>query len=331
MRARVTIRGLVPLSGSGRDAREGEVIPWEVLDCVGARFILRDRSGRVARIGGERVCIPISRLREQRVAGRAWRRAIERAWREGSIEHVARSDADAWCARFMGVWIAAVVGFAAWIIVPQMVWAVWGERAGVSSWMVVAEILLVVCVIGGMMLPMVIFAVLLWDVRCVWTRSLPRVIRMTREGLSCTDGLGRERAYAWADCERVRMGFGGTLWFRGGERVTLMGLGGKGRRMLGWVREEIGAGGRRTGRRLGRRSMFVALLVVLCVLNGVSAAVSGAMIGAGTGAVPWGHVAAWFAKGASLPSALLVALLYGGRISNWWKQRRKLARRREAS
>ncbi|QYK47584.1 MAG: hypothetical protein KF838_12430 [Phycisphaeraceae bacterium] len=320
MRARVTVRGLVPIIGKGRDARELDVIPWEAWDPARG-YVLRDGSGRIARIEGKRAVVELASASERRVAGKAWRRAIARGWREGTSEFVGGAGSDVWAMRFMGMMVLLVVGMAGWMFVPLMVEMV---RAGVSTWMDAAVIAISVVVVGGMMVPFAIFAALLWDVRGVWTGSLPRVIRMTREGVSCTDGQGREGVYAWADCERVRVGFGGTLWFAGGERVTLLGLGVKGRRILGWVREEIDA---REGRS-ARRSMFVAVLIVLCVLNGVFAAGSGAMTGAGTGAIPWVRVATAFAGGLLMPAALLGALLYGDRVTRWWEKKRMMTRRR---
>lgn len=55
MRARVTVRGLAPVIGKGRDAREGDVIPWEAWDGAAGRYVLRDPSGRIARSEGVHV------------------------------------------------------------------------------------------------------------------------------------------------------------------------------------------------------------------------------------------------------------------------------------
>lgn len=317
----MTVRGLVPIIGKGRDSRELDVIPWKAWDGAAGRSVLRDGSGRIARIEGKRAVVELASARERRVAGKAWRRAIERGWREGTIEHVGRTGPDVWAMRFMGMMVLLVAGMAGWMFVPRMVEMV---RAGISTWMDVAVIAISLVVVGGMMVPFAIFAVLLWDVRRAWIGSFPREIRMTREGVSLPDGRGRERAHAWADCQRVRMGFGGTLWFAGGERVTLLGLGVKGRRMLGLVQEETGA---REGR-TARRSMFVGLLMVLCVMNGVFGAAAGAMTGAGTGSIPWGRVAVSFAAGVSMPAALVASLLYGGRVMRWWEKKRMMTRRR---
>lgn len=317
----MTLRGLVPRVGKGRDAREVGVIEWERWDGANGRYELRDEAGRIARIEGKRAVVELSSMRERVVAGRAWRRAFERAWREGTIEHVCRARSEAWAMRFMGMMVVLLFAMAAWMFVPGIVARVWG---GVSTWMDVA----VIVGIGGMLLPVVIVAALLWDVREVWTGAMPRELRMTREGVSFVDRAGQERAYAWEDCERVRTGIAGVAWFREGsgesERVTLLGLGVKGSRMLGLVREEIDA----RDERPVPRSMFVPLLIGLCVLHGVMLATSGVLAGAGQRAIPWGMVVLTFVVGVAAPGALVGVLFFGARTAKWWERKRRLARRR---
>ncbi len=331
MRARVTLRGLVPIVGKGDAAREAGVIEWDRWDGATGRYVLRDEAGRVARIEGQRAIVELASAsaREQRVAGRLRKRAFERAWRDGTIEHVGRTGPDVWAMRFMAAMVAVPFGLAVWMFGPRMLAMLW---AGVSTWIDAAVIAISLVVLGGMMMPVAIFAVLLWDVRDGWVGRIAREIRMTREGVTLIDGKGRERTYAWEVCERVRVGFGGVAWFQGGgeerERVVLLGLGWKGRRILGLVQEEIEAREARGGRRSARRSMMVPLLIGLCVLHGVMLSGAGMMAGVGQGAVPWGRVAMAFVVGTAAPAMLVGALFYGTRVMMWWERSRRLARRR---
>lgn len=143
MRARVTLRGLVPLESDGSEVVGIGVVPWAELEPVDepsdpmrVRFVWMDERGRVVRrreLGGRgvfEVVTPAARGKgrkgtwaKRRVLPRlVWMRALKRAARDGSLV-VVRDQRGAWWLE-VGIWcVAMAVGIAV---------AVWWFRAQVA-------------------------------------------------------------------------------------------------------------------------------------------------------------------------------------------------------
>lgn len=132
MRARVTLRGLVPLRGDGSDVAEIGVVRWVELEPVyeasGSahdRFVWMDERGHVVRrreLGGRAVfeVMPATATGKKRKGEgkrlasprRAWMRAVSRAARDGSLV-VVRDQRDAWWLE-VSLWsVALALGVAA--------------------------------------------------------------------------------------------------------------------------------------------------------------------------------------------------------------------------
>ncbi|MCW5769442.1 MAG: hypothetical protein KIT19_12245 [Phycisphaeraceae bacterium] len=212
MRARVTLRGLVPLESDGTDVVGIGVVPWAAIEPVyGAagpahdRFVWIDERGRVVRrreLGGRAVfeVAPATAMGKKRkregkrlaTPRRAWMRAVKCAARDGSLV-VVRDQRAAWWLEVV-IWcvaMAAGVAVAVWWFRAQVA-PLLGSRDAASVALV--AIMGVVCVCWpGLVL------MLMWPRRDVIRGRVARWSRIDASGIRAGWSPEHAEHFSWEE------------------------------------------------------------------------------------------------------------------------------------
>lgn len=213
VRARMTLRGLVPLESDGSDVVGITVVPWAELEPVDepsaamrVRFVWMDEHGRVVRrreLGGRgvfEVVTPASRGKgrkgkwaKRRVVPRlVWMRALKRAARDESLV-VVRDQRGAWWLEVLA-WIAAMAGgaaFTSWFVRSE-VWPV--VEAGESPHLALAIVLGLVSLCGPAAVLM-----LMWPRRDVLRGRVARWSRIDASGIRAGWSPERTEHFSWEE------------------------------------------------------------------------------------------------------------------------------------
>ena len=218
MRARVTLRGLVPLGDDGSDVVGIGVVPWAELEPIDepsapmrVRFVWMDERGRVVRrreLGGRgvfEIVTPAARGKgrkgtwaKRRVLPRlVWMRAVKRAARDGSLV-VARDQRGAWWLEvsLWGVAIALGVAAAVWWFQAQVA-PLLGSSDAASAGLVAIMGFVCLCWPG-------IVLMLMWPRRDVLRGRVARWSRIDASGIRA--GWSQERAehFRWSEIKDVQ-------------------------------------------------------------------------------------------------------------------------------
>lgn len=212
MRARVTLRGLVPLESDGSDVVGIGVVPWTALEPVderfgpvNPRFAWMDECGRVVRsreLGGRGVFEVELEAKEGKrngnaekrlaVARRAWARAVGRAARDGSLV-VVWDQRGAWWLE-VAIWSVAIATAGAL--------AVWWYRSQVAPLLGASDAASVglVIIMGVVCLcwPGIVL-MLMWPRRDVLCGRVARWSRIDASGIRAGWSLGRTEHFSWEE------------------------------------------------------------------------------------------------------------------------------------
>lgn len=213
MRARMTLRGLVPLESDGSDVVGIGVVPWAELEPVDepsapmrVRFVWMDERGRVVwrrELGGRgvfEVVTPEARGKgrkgtwaKRRVLPRlVWMRALKRAARDESLV-VVRDHRGAWWLE-VGIWcvaMAVAVALAVWWFHAQVA-PLLGSSDAASVGLVVIMGIVCVCWPG-------VVIMLMWPRRDVLRGRVARWSRIDASGIRAGWSPGRTEHFSWEE------------------------------------------------------------------------------------------------------------------------------------
>jgi hypothetical protein len=214
MRARVTLRGLVPLESDGSDVVGIGVVPWAELEPVDepsapmrVRFVWMDERGRVARrreLGGRGVfeVVPptlTGRSKRKRGEGKrnavprlAWMRAVRRAASDGSLV-VVRDQRGAWWLEFVIWCVAMAAGSAvAWWLFRAEVMPLLDEGESPSIAMAIVVGLVSLCAPGLVLM-------LMWPRRDALRGRVARWSRLDASGIRAGWTPERAEHFSWEE------------------------------------------------------------------------------------------------------------------------------------
>lgn len=210
MRARVTIRGLVPLESDGSDVVGIGVVPWAELEPIDeqsapmrVRFLWMDERGRVVRrreLGGRGVFEIEAAPRKgkgtwakRRVLARlAWMRALKRAARDGSLV-VVRDQRGAWWLEVVIWCVAMAAGSAvAWWLFRAEVMPLLNEDGSPSIARAIVVGLVSLCAPGLVLM-------LMWPRRDVLCGRVARWSRIDASGIRAGWSPERAEHFSWEE------------------------------------------------------------------------------------------------------------------------------------